>query len=146
MLAYTFRAANSEDAGFVYAVAEKNFRGLVEGQGKKWAVARMQEQSAQQASSPSTSIIEIRGADAGFLTVEYAETLVRIDALLLLPEYQRQGVGSHIFGGIMARARAAGLPVHLSVYKANPARAFWDRHRFKVTGEANDHLQMARET
>ncbi|HET9976871.1 MAG TPA: GNAT family N-acetyltransferase [Burkholderiaceae bacterium] len=143
---YTLRRAIADDGAFLYRVSEVNFRGLVEGQGKKWATARMQEKCAQDAGSPSTSIIQIAGEDAGFVKVEVAAVAVLVDALLLLPEHQRRGVGTHVLRSILAQAAAASLPVQLSVYTANPARAFWEKHGFKVKGEVNQHLQMERET
>jgi len=143
---HTLRAATSEDAEFLYSVAEVHFRSLVESQGKRWAVQRMREKCMQDASSPSTSIIQVGGADAGFLKFEVEATAVMIDALLLLPEYQGRGVGSLMLDRVLAQARAAALPVRLSVYTANPARAFWEKHGFKVKGEVDQHTQMERET
>lgn len=141
---YTLRPVRADDAPFLYRVSETSYRGLVEGQGRRWATALMQEKCAQDAASSATSVIQIGQEDAGFVKVEVTEAAVLIDVLQLLPKYQRRGVGSHVLQGILDQAVAASLPVHLSVYVANPARAFWEKHGFKVTGEVNQHLQMVR--
>ena len=62
--------------------------------------------------------------------------LVEIAGLQLLPEHQSRGVGRTVVDGVIASARAAGLPVELGVEKDNPrARVFWERCGFTYVGE-----------
>ena len=69
---------------------------------------------------------------------------ILIDALLLLPAHQRNGIGSGLLGDVLSESAERQVPVRLFVFHANPARSFWERHGFVVVSEANDHLQMER--
>ena len=83
-----------------------------------------------------TSVVQVDGADAGRLRVVRRRDLVEIAGLQLLPEHQSRGVGRTVVDGVVAQARADGLPVELGVEKDNPrARRFWERCGFGYVGE-----------
>jgi ribosomal protein S18 acetylase RimI-like enzyme len=138
------RPAAPADAAFVYRVAETTVRAHVESAGKKWAAERMRAKCEQDAADAQTRIVVVDGADAGFLKVESRPDEIVIDALLLLPEHQRSGIGSGLLASVLRESAARQVPVRLFVYHANPARSFWERHGFAVIGEDNDHWQMQR--
>ena len=53
----------------------------------------------------------------------------------LLPSFQHRGIGTSIIHDVIARARAAHLPVTLTVLKENPAKTLYERLGFSVQEE-----------
>jgi ribosomal protein S18 acetylase RimI-like enzyme len=94
------------------------------------------EQVRGDGAGSSISVVQVDGVDAGRLRVVRRDGLVEIAGLQLLPEHQSHGVGRTVVDGVLAQARADGLPVELGVEKDNPrARAFWERCGFRYVGE-----------
>lgn len=140
----TLRPSTPADAGFVYRVAETTMRAHVESAGKKWAAERMRAKCEQDAADAQTRVVVVDGEDAGFFKVESRADEIVIDALLLLPERQRGGIGSRLLTSVLRESIERQVPLRLSVYHANPAKSFWERQGFVAVGEANDHVQMER--
>jgi hypothetical protein len=57
-------------------------------------------------------------------------------------EALRRGVGSAIVRDVLARGRAARMPVRLRVLRTNPARRVYERLGFAVTRESATHVEM----
>ena len=90
-----------------------------------------------------TSVVQVDGVDAGRLRVVRHDSLVEIAGLQLLPDQQSRGVGRVVVSGVVAQARADGLPVELGVEKDNPrARAFWERCGFRYVGEDDSEHRL----
>ena len=65
-----------------------------------------------------------------------------IDQLHVLPGHQRRGIGS----ALLARARTASPTLRLWTFQRNhPARAFYERHGFRLVKETNGARNEERE-
>ena len=65
--------------------------------------------------------------------------------LFLLPEYQRQGIGSQIIKDTITKARLLAKDVRLRTLKANVrAKELYERHGFEVTEATDIHWNMIR--
>jgi len=79
----------------------------------------------------------------GWLAIaEHGDHLELVD-LHLLPEYQRQGIGSYVIKQLIARAQQQQIAVRLEVLKVNPARTLYERLGFTVIGETATHYVMS---
>jgi ribosomal protein S18 acetylase RimI-like enzyme len=87
-------------------------------------------------------VIEMAGRPIGLLKLLRASDEWRVVQLQLLPEHQGAGIGSHLLGILVAQARDAGVPLTLSVLKANPARRLYERLGFEVTSEGERVFHM----
>ncbi len=87
-------------------------------------------------------IIEHEGRAIGCLALRWLPDQVKLDRLFLLPEHQKRGIGAELTRGVLAQARAAGLPVRLRVLRVNPARRLYQRLGFAVCGETETHFLM----
>jgi len=133
------------DAEFLYLTAESCFRPIIEVLGRKWSTARMQEKCRHDALSGMTSIIEVEGRTAGYFIVERRPDEFWLDALVLAPDFQRQGIGATIVSGLRREARSLQVPIRLGVLVGNPAQTFWKQHGFEVIGAVDaQHLLMER--
>lgn len=74
----------------------------------------------------SFSIATLDG-DVGALNLREKEDHLWLEMVLVLPDYQRQGIGRFMLEYAQRQARKAKKPLRLSVLKLNPARGFY-RH------------------
>ena len=145
MPSHTLRHANSADAPFMYGLAELTMRTHVEALGKRWSVTKMQDKCAQDSLDPNYRIVQVAAEDCGFFCAEMTGSEVLLHAIVLHPKIQGQGIGTHLLYRVLQMAAQATLPVTLNVAKTNPARAFYEKFGFVVTGEDALHLRMQRE-
>lgn len=65
---------------------------------------------------------------------------VEVASFYLEPSAQGQGLGRAVLAALLPESPA--LPVRIEVMKGSPARAFWERMGFVVTGEAGVDWHM----
>lgn len=135
------RRANKGDLDFLYALHVATMREYVE-KTWGWDDARQEADYRTNHDPAAIQIITRRGEDVGMLYMEEREAEVFVAHVEISPEYQRQGIGSHILGRIIADAAERGKPVALRVLKVNPARSLYARLGFTVAGETPTHFSM----
>lgn len=88
-------------------------------------------------------IVEEDGASAGRLvTVLSVEALVLLD-VAVHPERRGRGLGTRLLRDLQAEARAAGVPLRLSVLRSNAgARRLYMRLGFVPAGDTDTHIHM----
>jgi GNAT superfamily N-acetyltransferase len=91
------------------------------------------------------SIIELDGMPIGTLSVEEHPDHIRFGEFYLLPQYQRQGIGSSLLRSVLDRADALSLPVKLEYLQWNPVGSLYLRHGFKLTSQNDTHFFLQRE-
>ena len=63
--------------------------------------------------------------------------------LLLLPNHQRKGVGSHLLNAVIEEAKKQSKGIALQVFKTNEhAKRFYQYHGFQVQGETPSGFTM----
>ena len=87
-------------------------------------------------------IIWVDGARAGGLSVSIETDYVHLAEIMLLPAFQRQGLGTHIVNSVIAIAQPLNLPVRLLVLRVNPVQRLYKRLGFVVLEEAPGYLTM----
>ena len=88
-------------------------------------------------------VIELDGRTVGRVWVGRAEHEIRLLAIALLPEAQRQGLGAAIVGALIEEARAAGKRLRHMVFMLNTnARRFYERLGFRVFEDLGGYLHM----
>jgi hypothetical protein len=63
---------------------------------------------------------------------------------MILPGFQRRGIGSHVLSIEVANANALGKPLRLHTSRANDAREFYRRHGFSEIGRDGDFIDFER--
>jgi len=84
------------------------------------------------------------GVPAGLLKVARDGSDWQIIQIQLIPELQGRGLGAELLSEVIAEAVAAEATLRLSVLKANPARALYERLGFVVEGESDNQYNMRR--
>ena len=142
-LAFTLRPASAADAAFIYDVNEITLKPHVEAMARKWATARMREKCDNDAIDPNTRIIQVDGIDCGVYALAVSPTEIWLHAMLLLPTFQRRGIGRRLLERALAEAKTRGIPMRLIVMRANPAKAFYERYGFTVSEETDEYYVMS---
>jgi GNAT superfamily N-acetyltransferase len=125
------------------------FRGAMEGhvnasRREAWNDARERKQFYEQLSVSTIRVIRVDAAAAGFIDFRSEEDACRLHTMVIVPEWQSQGVGAIVIERLRAEAQALNRPLTLSVLKANPrARSFYEREGFSVTASTETHDAMA---
>ena len=88
-------------------------------------------------------IIELDGASAGCISVEQHEDHIFLELIEVAPRYQGRGVGTKLIDDLLVEGDRRGLPVRLSVLRANePARRLYERLGFETTRETEERIYM----
>lgn len=92
------------------------------------------------------SLILLDGMPIGTLSIyDRTSVSVRFGEFYLLPEWQRQGIGSRVLADFLASCDADGLTVELEYLKWNPVGSLYRRHGFTTCGETEHHYHLRRE-
>jgi ribosomal protein S18 acetylase RimI-like enzyme len=137
----TFARAGSGDRDWLYDLHKqtlKPYAELVYG----WDKTQQREMFVARFSKGTDYLILLGDTRAGM--VSYAEDAedIRILRIEILPELQRQGIGTAVVGRIIDMAREAAKSVSLRVLRVNPARRLYERLGFRVTSETETHYYL----
>lgn len=100
-------------------------------------------QYAAQYPDADHDIVLLDGRPVGRLYVDRTEERLLLIDVSLGAEVRGRGLGTRLLRGLLAEAGRAGLPVQLSVRRANPARRLYARLGFTATGGDDVYEQMA---
>lgn len=88
-------------------------------------------------------LILVDSEPAGRLYVDRWPGEIRVVDIVLLPPYQRKGIGERLLREVQAEAAASGRPVTIHVERFNPAQQLYARLGFVTADDAGPvHLLM----
>ena len=133
MTPFRFRPATEADFEAVLALSIRAMREHLERLGR-FDPARRRARMRKQFDAGILRIVEQDGRMAGCVGVERTDGAVALHSLFLDTHAQGRGLGAAVFRALLAEN--PGLPVRIEVLKESPARRFWERQGFVLTGEA----------
>ena|SRR5436309_916958 len=89
-------------------------------------------------------VILCDGQPIGRILVDRTPEFFLLVDIALLPEHQKQGIGTKYLRELLDESKRAGVPVRLQVLKNNPAQRLYERLGFVKTGEDELYLPMER--
>jgi ribosomal protein S18 acetylase RimI-like enzyme len=138
----TLRDCREDDRAFVWEVRRQALREYVAALWG-WDEDAQRAKFEQRFTPAGHQIIVAGGRDVGLLQVVDDGTHLVVGKIELLPEFQRQGIGTVLMTRILGEARSRDIPVRLQVLRTNtPARRLYERLGFVVSGETESHVQM----
>jgi GNAT superfamily N-acetyltransferase len=130
-------ASRPTDAAFAWRVGEACIKPYAEQTWGRW-------DGQVDFAADRDEIITSYGWDIGVMRVERLPDHWFLSKLYLLPPFQRGRLGSRLLERLIADARRVRLPLRLTVLEVSPARRFYERHGFVLTGTVSPrhHLQL----
>jgi GNAT superfamily N-acetyltransferase len=134
MNAITFRKAGKADMEWVYETFRTTMKSYIE---DTWGWDELFQKYgfAENLPPSSLTIAALNSINIGAYSLTEKTDHLWLEMLLILPDYQNQGLGTHILQTIQTEASLKHKPLRLSVLKVNPAREFYRRLGFEVSGE-----------
>ena len=90
----------------------------------------------------SIRILVVEGEDAGMIKTVKHEDRWHLVQIQVQPAQQGKGIGARVIEQLINEARAATVPVLLSVLKVNPAKRLYERLGFQVVEERDKSYRM----
>jgi ribosomal protein S18 acetylase RimI-like enzyme len=138
----SFRRATPQDSEFAYQVKKATLAEYVR-QVWGWDEAEQRRLHQRRFASQDFRVIAVSGVDVGILALSREPDCLKVNQLLVLPEYQGKGIGTACMKHVLQEAAAHKLPVRLQVLRANPRAAeFYRRLGFSKTGLDETRFQL----
>jgi GNAT superfamily N-acetyltransferase len=138
----TLKDSSPQDFAFLWEVRRASMKQYLEQTWGPWDEAKQRRQFQASLLEFPHRIIEWQGQRIGILALKKFPDWIMLIRIFLLPQAQKQGIGTRIIGEILKSACGQGLPVRLRVLKVNPARRLYERLGFVVTEETATHYSM----
>lgn len=139
----TRRPATAEDAPFLLDLRTRTMDPHLAASGASTSEAH--HRSRLEFRYDCAQVLLHEGRPAGMLKVIREPPHWTVVQIQLTPALQGRGLGGAVLGEVIVEAKAAGAGVRLSVLKANPAKALYERLGFVVTGISGLEYEMLRE-
>lgn len=136
------RPALDADTDFARSVHHQAYRDVVVRQFGVWDEKAQDEFFKGDWDSAAFEIILCDEVPCGYMCIEDREGDIHVRELVVLPQFQGQGVGSHILREVFERARTRRVPVRLETQQANRAVNLYRRLGFRELGRSDTHIQM----
>ncbi|AOW14172.1 hypothetical protein LPB72_06380 [Hydrogenophaga crassostreae] len=140
---FSLRPSAAIDAPFVFSTIEETMREHVIATWGRWDGSRVRHEAAKLSCSNAAQITEVAEQPAGLVVVERLQTHIQLEQLLILPAYQRKGIGRVLIVDLAQEAQARSIPVCLRLLAVNPARSFYEKLGFRVTASTPERFFMA---
>jgi ribosomal protein S18 acetylase RimI-like enzyme len=138
----TKRIATAADTEFVRELHRRAYHDVVVRQFGSWD-DKIQEIFFNRVWIPEKfNILECNGAPCGVTSIYNKEHYIYVEELVILPEFQGQGIGSKVLEEVIHESNQTGTPVRLDVLKENQAQHLYRRVGFKDIDETNTHFVM----
>lgn len=141
---YTYRKAEESDGEAIYQLYRLVMHGFISeiwGWNERW-------QRTDFSTHFDSSRIKLAFHEhelVGYSHIESKDSQIFIRMIVVHPRHQRNGIGTGLLSSVMASAARQSKSVGLEVFKINVvAKAFYEKHGFKVEGENSSSLIMVR--
>jgi ribosomal protein S18 acetylase RimI-like enzyme len=144
MDSYAYRTAEESDREAIYQLYRLVMRGFISdiwGWDEQW-----QRSDFSTHFDPQGITMALNEHDlVGYSHIENRDGQIFIRMLVVHPHHRRNGIGTRLLASVIASAGRKSRNVGLEVFKINgAAKAFYERHGFKVEGETPSSLIMVR--
>ena len=115
----SLKKAASEDIEFLYELHKKGLKDCVERQFGVWDEERQRSSFMAKINPEKRKLIMYNRERIGAFGVRYGDYEIYLEYIVILPEYQKQGIGTYLIKQITSKADEQRKPVKLGVLKSN---------------------------
>lgn len=106
----------------------------------EWDEAKQRNAHARRFENQDFRIISYDNVDVGVVALEATHRCMKLNQMLLLPDFQGRGLGRASMKLIQQEAQALCLAIRLKVLRVNPrARSFYESLGFRRNGVTDTH-------
>lgn len=138
------RLATAEDAPFLRALNRAAYEELAVRIFGCWDEAVKRDKFESKLARGGFRVIVLGSERVGAILSVDGNRHVTSRDLMVLPQFQRRGIGSRMLELEIARATALQKPIRLHTSRFNEARRFYLRHGFAETGGDADFIDFER--
>ena len=136
------REATAADAPFLLSLARDAYRDVLAQQCGGWDDSIHGVRFAEKVASLPFRIVELHGEPVATVSSSIYPDHVRVNELVVLPQFQNRGLGSFLLLHEIERARVAGVPIRLHTFRLSRALRFYERHGFVVTARREHEIDL----
>jgi GNAT superfamily N-acetyltransferase len=136
------RPALPEDADFMRAAHHGGYLETVLRQFGAWDEEKQDEYFETQWREGKFELLLSSGAPCGYVWIDSQPDNIRVQELVIHPQWQRRGLGGVFLKTVCAEAKERGVPVKLAVLRKNTALEFYLKHGFTLCGGTEQHVLM----
>lgn len=136
------RKVTDADKDFARTVHHRAYHDVVVRQLGVWDEARQDNYFEKNWNEDPMEILECDGVPCGWLVLKDHEDYLELGEILLLPEFQGQGLGTRILREVIQAAKTRNIPIRLRVLHENEAVNLYRRLGFVETGKSATHFEM----
>jgi GNAT superfamily N-acetyltransferase len=140
----SIRVATSSDHDWLHQLNRLAYRDVVTEQFGEWDDIAQAEQFDSKLHQAAFRIVEIDSRPIAAVWSKEYEDHVYLHELMVLPEFQGGGIGSHILALELERADTINKPIRLHVLALSRARGLYARNGFIDTAHDDVFVDMER--
>jgi GNAT superfamily N-acetyltransferase len=138
----TKRPGLDTDVHFACSVHHRAYRDVVVAQYGQWNEAAQDEYFIAAWSRAPHEVILCDDVRCGYLCVEDRSDDLFAREIVIDPDFQGQGIGTHIIQDLIELAAARGMPLRLTTQLLNRAVNLYRRLGFRESGRTDTHILM----
>lgn len=140
----TRRPADTSDTEFARDAHHRAYRDLVERQFGSWDREEQDGFFDRNWARGGFEVLLCDDTPCGYVAVEQRTDDIYLRELVILPEFQNQGIGSAVLAETFDLADSQHIPVRLQVLHENRARVLYERLGFTETSRTSTHVLLER--
>ena len=130
------------DMDFARSVHHRAYREVIERQYGPWDEANQDRYFDSAWSKETHEIILFDGVRCGYSCVENQNDAIYLRELVIDPDFQNRGIGTHILRNLIDRAIERDVPLRLRTQIVNRAANLYRRMGFRETDRTESHLSF----
>ena len=138
----TKRPGLAADVEFTRSVHHRAYREVVVVQYGRWNEEAQDGFFLAAWSMAPHDVILCDDVRCGYMCVEDRDDDIHVRELVIDPDFQGNGIGTHILRDVIERAIARGVPVRLATHRLNRAENLYRRIGFRESGRTDSHILM----
>jgi ribosomal protein S18 acetylase RimI-like enzyme len=136
------RAARPDEREWFFTSRRDGFRVYAEQEFGPWDDTKQRASANKDFDELPIEIVERDGEPIGYQIILGHDDHLFLDEIVVVAAARNAGIGAGLVKDVMAAARAAGLPVRLSVLACNPAQRLYELLGFRVSRREPPRVKM----
>ena len=136
------RPATIADTDFARSVHHRAYRDVIERQYCPWDESAQDKLFAAAWSAADHEIILYDDLRCGYTSIENRDNDIHLNELVVDPDFQGRGIGTHILREVIEQSILKGVPVRLRTHVTNRAANLYRRMGFQETARTETHVLL----